>query len=275
MIDQSYNNADKNVEPGVETVVREIRTLSDGAPKGQPINVGRMNGVDLAYATWVKDQTPSNMSAVLSSLYPTINSEVTRYSGPQSLLRSKAKVLAVKAVKTFNPMSGAKLSSWVVTNLKPLSRYSVKNRDVHVPEVAARNAAAVEESMKKLEDELGRPPTDDEIADDLGMSVKRVSDVRKKAVASVTSSRFDESGTEDSSAIPGVEETNMVPFAQEAVYMDLSDVDKIIFDAVTGMHGATQEPASQVARRLGISPAAVSQRAKAIGDRIAYVVNNG
>lgn len=259
---------------GVETVMNEIRNLSGDAPKVNA-DIRKMNGVDSAYAAWVKDQTPENMSGMLSALAPTINSEVTRYSGPQNLLRSRAKVLAVKAVKSFNPMSGAKLTSWVVTNLKPLSRYGIQQRDVKVPEVAARQAAAVNSATMALKDELGRDPTDEEIADETGMSVKRVKAVRSKAVASVNSGAFDDIGDEDFSGTPGVVEPSKVPFAQDVVYHDLSDSDRFIFDSATGMHGAKRIPAIEVARRLGITPAAVSQRAKAIGRQIEYVVNNG
>lgn len=259
---------------GVDAVMEGIRSISGQPPK---INADtrKMNGVDSAYATWVKDQTPENMSGMLSALSPVINSEITRYSGPQNLLRSRAKVLAVKAVRTFNPMSGAKLTSWVVTNLKPLSRYGLRQRDVKVPEVAARQAAAVNGATMSLRDELGRDPTDEELADELGMSVKRVRDVRSKAMASVASGSFDESGTDEYSGTPGVVEPSKVPFAQEAVYRDLSPEDKYIFDAATGSHGVGRIHAVEVARKLGISPAAVSQRAKAIGEQIAYVVNNG
>lgn len=258
---------------GIDTVVGEIRKISD--PPKPVVDTRKMNGADAAYATWVKDQTPENMSGLLSALAPTINSEITRYSGPPNLLRSKAKILAVKAVRTFNPMSGAKLNSWVVTNLKPLARYSIQQRDVHIPEVAARQAAAVDVAVKNLTDDLGREPTDEEIADELGISEKRVKAVRQKAVATVNSGRFDELDSDDASAVPGVVEPSKVPFAQEAVYMDLSPEDKMIFDAATGSHGSPRVPGIEIAKKLGISPAAVSQRAKAIGEQIAYVVNNG
>ena len=259
---------------GVAAVESAIASIA-GKP-GIETDVRKMNGPDAAYAAWVRDKTPENMSGVLSALAPTINSEVTRYPGPSTLLRSKARVLAVNAVKTFNPMSGAKLNSWVVTNLKQLARYSVKQRDVSIPEVAARQAAAVDAATRSLSDELGRDPTDAELADELGISEKRVRNVRSKAVASVNSGRFDEiEGEEDSSMVPGVVTPSNVPFAQEAVYMGLSDQDKLVFDAATGSHGVGMIPAQEVARRLGISPAAVSQRAKAIADQIAYVAENG
>ena len=267
-----YNDAAYDGESGVDSVVSVIKSLS---PAQEGPKVDKLSEGERAYADWLRDKSSENMSKLLSAYAPTINSEITRYSGPQTLLRSKAKVLTVNAIKTFNPMSGTRLNSWIVTNLKPLSRYSVQQRDIHVPEVAARQAAAVDRATNELSDELGREPTDEELADELGISVKRVKSVRSKSVASVTSGKFDESESDDMSMAPGVHETDKVPFAQEAVYMDLSDTDKLIFDAATGSHGVSRMPVSEVSARLGISPGAVSQRARAIGERIAYVVNNG
>jgi len=259
-------------DDGVGSVMSAISSLSPDTPGPKLKN---LTDGETAYADWLRDKSPENMSKVLAAYSPTINSEITRYSGSQPLLRSKARVLAVRAVKTFDPMSGVRLSSWIVTNLKPLARYSIQQRDIHIPEVAARQAAAVDAAVKSLSDELGRDPTDDEVADEIGISVKRVSDVRRKAVASLPSGRFDEMGNDDYAGTPGVVEPSKVPFAQEAVYQDLSDSDKFIFDAATGSHGVSRIPAIEVARRLGVSPASVSQRAKAIGEQIAYVVDNG
>lgn len=263
-------------ETGVASVMSAISSISGSDDVPGP-KLDKLTSGEEAYAGWLRDKSPANMSKVLEAYAPTINSEITRYSGPKNLLRSRAKVLAVKAVKSFNPMSGAKLNSWIVTNLKPLSRYSIQQRDVKVPEVAARQAAAVNAATMSLKDELGRDPTDEEIADETGMSVKRVKDVRAKAVASVNSGAFDDmgDGDDDFSGTPGVVEPSKVPFAQDVVYHDLSDTDRFIFDSATGMHGAERIPAVEVARRLGITPAAVSQRAKAIGRQIEYVVNNG
>lgn len=273
--DMGYSAETSVAEPrddGVASVMSAISSLSQDAPGPKLKN---LTDGETAYADWLRDKSPENMSKVLAAYAPTINSEITRYSGSQPLLRSRARVLAVKAVKTFDPMSGARLNSWIVTNLKPLSRYSIQQRDIHIPEVAARQAAAVDAAVRSLSDELGRDPTDDEVADEIGISVKRVADVRKKAVATVSSGRFDEAGDDDYSGTPGVVEPSKVPFAQEAVYRDLSDSDKFIFDSATGSHGARKIPAVEVARRLGVSPASVSQRAKAIGEQIAYVVDNG
>lgn len=267
---------EERYDSGIDDVVAGIRDIAS-SDEGRPgPKTDRLSSGETAYAGWLKDKTPENLSKVVEAFYPTINSEITRYSGPKTLLRSRAKILTVKAIKTFNPMSGARLQSWIVTNLKPLSRYSVKQRDVRVPEVAARQAAVVSRAVKDLSDEYGREPTDEEIADELGMTVKRVRDVRRKAVASVPSSMFDETdGGEGSMSVPGVVTPSPVPFARDAVYSGLDDTDRFIFDSITGLHGSPVMTAKDVAAALGVSPAAVSQRANRIGSAIAELAANG
>lgn len=264
-------NINTQSDDGVNAVFSAVNQLADDehGPKLKNLTTS-----ETAYADWLRDKSPANMSKVLDALSPTINSEITRYAGPSSLLRSKAKVLAIKAVKSFDPMSGARLNSWVVTGLKPLSRYGIQQRDIHVPEVAARQAAAVNAATERLIDELGRDPTDEELADELGISSKRVHAVREKAMASMHSGAFDESVSDDASSIPGVSKTDPMDFAREAVYRDLSPDDKLIFDSATGSHGVKPMKAIDVAAKLGVSPATVSQRAKVIGEQLSYVANN-
>lgn len=244
-------------------------------PVQEQASASRPSSYDALYEDWRKDRSAANMTRLLEAFSPTINSEITRYEGSRPLLRARAKVLTVKAIKSYNPASGARLQSWIVTNLQPLARYGQKQRDVHAPEVAIRQAAGVHRVAEELKSDLGRDPTDEEIADEVGISPKRVAAVRKMVVPSVTSGQFDELATDDdeSSISPGVVVPSQVPFAQEAVYMSLDDTDKFIFDALTGLHGGKQLSGAAVAARLGVSPAAVSQRAKSIATRIAEVAN--
>lgn len=236
-----------------------------------------LNSYDDAYANWLQDRSPANMSKLLDTFAPTINSEIMRYEGSKPLLRSKARVLAIKAIKSYNPAAGAKLQSWVVTNLRPLARYGQQQRDVKIPEVALRQAAEVNRVAKELADDLDRDPTDEEIADEIGISPKRVANVRKMAIASVPSGRMDEMAGEDgdTSIAPAVSEVNPLPFAQQAVYMSLDGTDKAIFDYLTGSNGKKQMSAKAIALMLGISPAAVSQHAGRIGQQISEVANYG
>ena len=223
-----------------------------------------------AYNAWVVNRTPENMAGLVEAFMPTVNAEIMQYSGPKELLRSRGRYLVTQAIKSFNPMGGTRLNSWVVTNLRQLSRYGKRLRPIRASETMLRNAAELSSAEKRLEDDLGRKPTDDELVDETGWSKKTIADIRRSAVATVNGSMFgDDDEGEGGASDPGLVRPSPLPYAAEAVYMGLDDKDKAIFDGKTGMHGKKQESGTSLADMLNLSSAAVSQRSAAIGRDIA------
>lgn len=220
-----------------------------------------------AYSAWAKSPTPENLKAVLDDLNPTITSEIQRFSGPKPLLRSRARALAVKAIRSYDPSSGAQLRSWVVTQLQPLSRYNNSLKPVYAPEDAARKAYAVAKARDAFVDEHGRDPTDDELADEVGISVARLRKVRKMTPAVVNEPQ---ATSDDDDVTPdyAVYRSNPVQAATDMVYDGLDERDRRIFDMRTGSHGQGVSSGQDIASLLKVSPALVTQRANAIAGRI-------
>ena len=217
------------------------------------------------YARWRADPTPSNMNAVLDDLSTTINSEIQRFSGPKTLLKSRARALAIKAVRSYDPASGANLRSWVTTQLMPLSRYNNSLKPVYAPEDVSRKAYTISVARETFRDEHGRDPTDAELADEVGISVKRLRAVLGRTPAVVNEPDADpDEATQDLA----IYTSNPIRDAQEAVYASLDDRDKAIFDGRTGLHGAQEMSGKALADMLKVSPAFVSQRAAAIAGRV-------
>jgi len=224
-----------------------------------------------AYNAWVKNQNPDTMAGLVDAFMPTVNAEIMQYSGPKELLRSRGRLYVIQAIKSFNPMGDAKLRTWVVTNLKQLSRYGKRLRPVRASEAMLRNAAELATVEKRLEDDLGRKPTMEELTDETGWNAKTIENIRKSAVASVNSGAFevDDEGGESEGAEPAVVTPSRIPYASEAVYAGLDQRDKDIFDYRTGSHGKNEVSGKELADMLKITPAAVSQRSSYIGSQIA------
>ena len=235
-----------------------------------------------AYEEWLADPTPERMGAALHSLRPLLTSEIQRYPGPRSVLRGKAKELAAGAVRTYDPASGAKLTSWVTTSLQPLNRYgrSVAG-SVHVPEVAVRQAAELETKRLELVDQLGDEPTSEQLADASGLSTRRVVQLRSMVRPVMTEGALDElsgSDLDDGPGAPGVERVGPnvgLRHAADAVYAELDGRDKQIFELKTGYAGSPRLDNRTVAKRLGVSPALISQRSLDIANRIKKVYGHG
>lgn len=233
-------------------------------PKGQ-------DSYTRAYNAWVVDQKPETMAGLVEAFMPTVNAEIMQYSGPKELLRSRGRYLVTQAIRSYNPMGNTKLNSWVVTNLKQLSRYGKRLRPVRASEAMLRSAAELASVERRLEDDLGRKPTDAELTDETGWSAKALAEIRKSAVATVSGGVDADADEEGSAGEPGLLRPDGARYAAEAVYMGLDDRDKAIFDAKTGLHGRKEQSGSSLADMLKISPAAVSQRSAAIGRQIADI----
>lgn len=231
--------------------------------------------VEESYMTWSKDQNPENMGRLLRDLDPIITSEASRYSGPSHLLRNRARILALKAVRTYKPDQGAKLTSWVVTQMQPLSRYGKKmKRPVNTSELAYNQFAEMEQKKKEFEYIHGRDPEPYELSDMMGVSQARIKKVRAMVPSFINTgaaeSTSGEEGAEGFSSL-GVssfgEDADMKT-AVEAVYASLPEPDRIVFNMKTGYDGSRVYSNKAIAKRLKVSEALVSQRTSKIAKTI-------
>jgi DNA-directed RNA polymerase specialized sigma subunit len=241
-------------------------------PKTLKANKETAMAIDEAYATWLKTQDKASMAGVLKELQPLLDTEIHRYNGPKALLRNKARILAAGAVRTYKPDSGAKLSSWIVTSLQPLTRYGrTLSRPVHTSELAYRQAAEVDSVRKRLNEDLGAEPTDAQLADETGLSVPRIQKIRAMTPAYATQSAMEQVGDTGEPASIGVENKGpdpMLETATQAVYAGLDERDRAIFDLKTGRNGREALDNKAIARRLGVSEGLVSQRSLLVSNLI-------
>jgi RNA polymerase primary sigma factor len=228
----------------------------------------------IEYDEWISDPTPDRMATLVDTLQPTINSEVQRYTGPKPLLRARAKGLTIKAIRSYDPTRGAQLRSWVVTQLQPLSRYGQQLRPISAPEAAIRQAAEVHRVQGEMSDEMGRDPSDVELADKTGISGKRIQRLRKMVIPSVSEGAFEPNAERDAT-LPGTVLANKTDVAEDMVYDSLSPRDKAIYDMKTGKHGKSAIPNQLIAKRLGVTPALISQRSRQMAEPIADIQNRG
>jgi RNA polymerase primary sigma factor len=231
-----------------------------------------MNEIQNSYEEWYKSPTPASMARVLKSVEYIINTEVHRYPGPNALLRGRAKKLAIDAVRSYDPASGARLTSWITTQMQQLSRYgNTLQRPIRTPEVAARQAAEINARRQELRDELGDDPTDEQMADVTGISVRRIQSLKKMVRPSVGEASMESDGEGgDAASYPAVDEEGDPRFreATEMTYAGLDDRDKTIFDLKTGRNGLSSVDNKSIAKRLGVSEGLISQRSLDITNRI-------
>jgi RNA polymerase primary sigma factor len=232
-------------------------------------NEAAENDFNHQFAEWTKTPTPESNVKILSAVQPTIDTALSSYVGknPSPIMQSRAKLMALNALKTYDPQRG-NVRTHLLSQLQSLRRLAAKEQNIiSIPEQVGLDFQKLESAENELRDKLNRDPADDEVADYTGLSVRRIRKIRSfnqpvaEGMTQVTADP-DSSPTEIASTLPGAN------FSTDAwinfVYDDLTPTDKLIMDMTLGRNGRRRASTQEIARRLNITPGAVSQRAAKI-----------
>ena len=174
----------------------------------------------------------------------------------------------LKALKTFDPKIG-NVRTHLLSQLQSLRRAAAQEQNIiSIPEQVGLDYQKLNEAENDLRDRLSRDPSDDEVADATGLSVRRIKKIRGFHQPLAEGSTIIDTGDDYAdaggiaSAIPG--QTTAQDAWLDFVYGDLSPVDKLVMDMTLGRNGRKRTSTQEIARKLNISPGAVSQRAAKI-----------
>lgn len=206
-------------------------------------------------------------SELLQKFGGAITTAVNAYASaplPRHVLETHAKKLALEAVEDFKPQAGMKLNSFIITRIKQgLRPLVIKHQNVaRLSDHRIREIGPYREAETTLQQRLGREPTADEVADHLAIPVSRVTSLRR----SLHKDLF-ESG---SGALTELEQISHDPDFERIMvaYYQLSQQEKQVFDYSMGTHGQPKLKAGDVAKRVGVSPARLSQIKKQIAKKL-------
>ena len=95
-------------------------------------------------------------------------------------LISEGNIGLMKAVERFDPAKGGKLSTygswWIKQSIK--RALANQSKTIRLPVHLVDKISKMRRTAMKLQEELGREPTDEELADELGMTAARVRQMR-------------------------------------------------------------------------------------------------
>jgi RNA polymerase primary sigma factor len=109
-------------------------------------------------------------------LVVTIASEYVNLGLPMLDLISEGNIGLTKAVERFDPAKGAKLSTYAMWWIKQSIKRALSNdsRTIRLPVHLGDKLAKMRRVVLQISDELGREPTDDELAEELGIAGEKV-----------------------------------------------------------------------------------------------------
>ena len=179
---------------------------------------------------------------------------------PPSAIKGELELQMIRAFERFDPHRGVKLSTWVEANMPKIMRFTNEHQNIgRIPEHRARMISTFESAKGTLSDGLGRPPSAQEISDELGWRIEEVSTLERELRKDLSQS----SDFEDM-----VIGTSTTEEAMRWVYQELTGQEKLVFEWLTGWGGKPIIKQIAIAANLGVSSATITNIRKRIVQRI-------
>lgn len=181
---------------------------------------------------WRETNSPADLERLMSQMMPVISNEVRKSDRVVSrlVLEAQAKQLAVGAFRSYDPnrVPPVLLSTHLVNALQKLSRTRYEHQStLSVPEQHRITFNKIQMVHAQMEDELGRRPNVDELADRLSLPPAHI----KKVIGNVARKEFLESG--EGPAFQRQSDDDVIHLA----YADMTPLQKKIFEMRTGYNG--------------------------------------
>jgi DNA-directed RNA polymerase specialized sigma subunit len=187
------------------------------------------------------------------------------HSGDRNV-KDSARLHIMKSLERYDPEKSS-INTFVFNELKRLQRIGPRqSAAIKVPESSSIDISHILNASKDLEEELGRKPTDTELSDRTKLSIKRINRLRNTYMRPAITDR----STFQVSDFTPPSESGM-DFEQlwiESVYDEVDPYDKKIMEYTLGLHGNKVIPKLDIAKKLNISPSAVSQRSSKLSKKL-------
>lgn len=203
-------------------------------------------------------ENPEDLKPLLHSFRPLIRKHANFWANradlpPQSVHVAFQKQF-VSALQTYDPNKGAKLGSWVTTNLskgKAQRWVSTYQDPLRVQENRYYKTGIWDNAYATLKDQLDRDPTTREMAEKLGWSESETGrmEAEKRGTVFGVSSGFD-----PTSVAPSKESE-----ALKLVRYTLTPDELNVFDHLGGYYGKPQLRPGEIAKKFGFSPSKVTR----------------
>lgn len=223
-----------------------------------------------AYTAWKANNSQENTAALMRAINPVITSAVKSYAGGDKRNLTRARILAIKALPSYDPSKGVQLNTFLMSKLRALTRTTRQRQNmIHLPENVYFNRMALKDARQEHFQRYDTEPTNTQLADMTGLTERQI----KKADAyspAVSGSAFNSEKGDSMVDAP----RDYYDVWVDYVYHDMDDKDRKIFEGVSGYKGAKIKPKHVLAKELKMTPAAVSYRIGNITKKLEEMPND-
>jgi RNA polymerase primary sigma factor len=186
-------------------------------------------------------------------------------------LVSEGNIGLMKAVERFDPAKGGKLSTYAAWWIKQSIKRALANQSktIRLPVHLVDKIAKIKRVSMSMSEELGREPTDQELADEVGLSAAKLSQLRTVSIrpASLDAPMNDEDGTEfgeivgDDNAVDPAENLSDKNLQEEIADLlrVLDDRERKIIMSRFGLDGGNSRTLEEVGEKFGVTRERIRQ----------------
>lgn len=230
---------------------------------------------DREWEKWRATGEQHDFERVVKSLDPTVRRGLSAFGGGNDHLLTRARIIAAEAARAYDPDKAsegkgkgkASLPTYVYSHLQRLQRVAAdREAAVRLPERSRMDAIAMRDAVRRWRDTNDPDGEPDLVTlrEMTGLSPSRMK-LAGRAYREISAAGLE---TEKGDTLFQADaELENDPW-RDYVYYDLDEKGRRVFEMTTGYGGTKIVPKSEIARRLKMSPAAVSSRIGTIQKRL-------
>jgi DNA-directed RNA polymerase specialized sigma subunit len=225
--------------------------------------------IEQDWKVWKASGDPRKLRGIVNRLQPTITGVLSSAGIKNPIITDRARLVAAKAAQSYDPTKGAKLQTYVSSQLRSVVRDAPKIQEPMVPGQKYRAESAELHTAKlRFTDTFGRDATDEELSELTNIPLRKVVRLQSSNRARIPMSMVEEA--DDDINAPDVIGSTRTPYDDwvDAVYHGLGDVDRLVLMHKTGYRHAEPLDDEQLSKRVGLSVDAVQQRARRIQEQL-------